>query len=309
MVTARSPRVPRMHYDWQAIEAAVLLLAEELRKKATPGHVRVYGVPRGGCLPAVLVARHLGLPMTINPSPTDTIVVDDLIDSGATLGPYVEAGYLCGALYRKESSPTLGAAVGAVAKDAWLVMPWEIGSEDHGPEENVRRLLQHIGEDPTREGLLDTPKRVVKALTEMTAGYLLDPAQVLGTTFGDTCDEMIVVSPIEFTSTCEHHLLPFTGTATVGYVPGDRVVGLSKLPRLVDLFAHRLQIQERMTNQIADAIEEHLRPRGVGVILSAHHTCMSCRGVRKQGTQMTTSALRGYMKDDPKARAEFLAFR
>lgn len=296
--------------DWTTIVEACDRLASMLDTWRTPAHTRVYGVPRGGMLPAALIAQRLGLPMTSSPSPHDTLIIDDLIDGGSTLGPWVEQGYTCAVLYRKASSPTLPPTlVGQVLEDGWVVFPWEVGTEDHGPEENVRRLLQHIGEDPSREGLVDTPKRVVKALTEMTAGYRLDPAEVLGTTFSDTCDEMIVVSPIEFTSMCEHHMLPFTGRATVGYVPAERVVGLSKLPRLVDLFAHRLQIQERMTNQIADAIEEHLRPRGVGVILSAHHTCMSCRGVRKQGTQMTTSALRGYMKDDPKARAEFLAFR
>lgn len=175
-------------------------------------------------------------------------------------------------------------------------------------EEAVRVLLRSIGEDPDRPGLIDTPRRVVAALAEMTAGMVLDPAEYLERTFDEPCDEMVVVTGIDFTSLCEHHLLPFSGTAAIGYVPRDKVVGLSKLPRVVDLYARRLQVQERMTKQIADAITKHLDPRGVGVVLSARHSCMGCRGVRKPNALMTTSALTGFMKDDDKARAEFLRF-
>jgi GTP cyclohydrolase I len=174
-------------------------------------------------------------------------------------------------------------------------------------EEAVGALLAFVGEDPGREGLQATPRRVCGALAEMTAGAGVDIAALLGATFGDVAyDEMIVVQDIEFVSLCEHHLLPFTGTATVGYVPRDRVVGISKLARLVDAFARRLQIQERMTSDIAGAIAEHLDPLGVGVVVRAEHSCMACRGVRKRAP-LITSAMLGVFRDVGEARAEFLA--
>lgn len=171
----------------------------------------------------------------------------------------------------------------------------------------VRGLLDFIGEDPDRPGLVETPRRVLAALIEMTAGYADDPSKILGTFFEDDTDEMIVVSGIEFTSLCEHHLLPFVGTATVGYIPQGRVVGLSKIPRLVECYARRLQMQERMTRQIADALNEHASPLGVGVVVNAHHSCMGCRGVRKPAARMITSAMLGAMRTVPEARAELLA--
>jgi GTP cyclohydrolase I len=194
-----------------------------------------------------------------------------------------------------------------VTANAWLTFPWE--GDEAPAEDAVVRLLEAIGEDPTRAGLLDTPARVVKALGELTAGMSEDPATILARTFDDVpADEMIVVRGVEFTSLCEHHVLPFTGLAHVGYIPnGHRVVGLSKLARLVDCFARRLQVQERMTAQIANAIDEHLDAVGVGVVVQARHACMGCRGVRKPGAEMVTSALLGAMRDQPAARAEFLA--
>lgn len=174
-------------------------------------------------------------------------------------------------------------------------------------EAGVALLLTHIGEDRGRPGLIDTPARVVRAMLEMTDGYLIDPGELLATTFDEPCDEMVVVRGVAFTSLCEHHLLPFVGTAAVGYLPASaRVVGLSKLARLVDCFAHRLQVQERMTEQIASAIDEVLEPLGAGVVVEARHSCMGCRGPRKPEAVMVTSAMRGAFKDVPAARAEFL---
>ena len=174
-------------------------------------------------------------------------------------------------------------------------------------EEGVRALLTVIGEDPSRDGLLDTPARVVKAFAEMTVGYHQDPKLILAKEFDVQCDSMIVLDQIAFTSLCEHHLLPFIGVAKVAYVPTEKIVGLSKLARLVDCYALRLQVQERLTQQIASALQEHLMPRAVGVVVKAHHQCMSCRGVRKAGASMTTSALLGDLKTDAAMRAEFLA--
>lgn len=173
------------------------------------------------------------------------------------------------------------------------------------PEQAVQRLIEHIGEDPHREGLKDTPARVAKAFREMTCGYVLNEHEVLGTTFDEASDEMIVVSDINFVSLCEHHMLPFTGTATVGYIPGERVVGLSKIGRLVEMYARRLQVQERLTRQIADAINNVLTPQGVGVVIHGNHSCMALRGIQKHAT-MTTSQMLGAFRDEHETRNEFL---
>lgn len=173
-------------------------------------------------------------------------------------------------------------------------------------EEAVVRLLTHIGEDPARDGLRDTPRWVVKALVEMTRGYQDDPADILKTAFAESHDQMIVLRGVHFTSLCEHYLLPFVGTATVGYVPGERVVGLSKLARLVECYARRLQIQERMTDQIATALMDHAGALGAGVIVRGHHSCMGCRGVRQASAEMVTSAMLGVMRDKPEARMELM---
>jgi GTP cyclohydrolase I len=178
--------------------------------------------------------------------------------------------------------------------------------ERHAAERAVRELLLYVGEDPERDGLLDTPARVARALRELTSGYEQDPAEILGTTFEESSDELITLRGISFHSTYEHHLLPFYGTATVGYLPG-RVVGISKLARLVNCFARRLQIQERLTRQIAEAVEEHLQARGVGVVISAHHLCMGCRGVMQPETEMVTSAMLGTLRENATTRGEFLS--
>jgi GTP cyclohydrolase IA len=172
-------------------------------------------------------------------------------------------------------------------------------------EAAVDTLLRLIGENPSRDGLIQTPRRVVQALREMTAGYGEDPADILSTTFEEMSDELIVLRGIEFYSICEHHLLPFYGTASVGYLPGS-VVGISKLARLVHCFARRLQIQERLTRQVAEAIQHYLGARGTAVIVRAHHLCMGCRGVKLPSTEMITSAMLGTLREDAVTRAEFL---
>lgn len=177
-----------------------------------------------------------------------------------------------------------------------------------GHEDLVRELLIAIGEDPMREGLLQTPKRVAKSWNELYAGYNQSPSEILSTVFEDgACDEVVLLKNIAFSSMCEHHMLPFVGVAHIAYLPSGKVVGLSKLARLTDCFAKRLQIQEKMTSQIADAIEEHLKPRGTAVIIEAHHQCMSCRGICKQNTIMVTSAMRGVFRNDQTARSEVLS--
>jgi GTP cyclohydrolase I len=175
-------------------------------------------------------------------------------------------------------------------------------------EAAVRELLLAIGEDPERDGLKATPRRVAKAYAETMSGLFVDPDEVLETTFDEGHDELVLVKDIALYSTCEHHLVPWHGTAAVGYIPGmdGRITGLSKLARVVDLYARRPQVQERLTSQVADAVMSRLQPRGVIVVVQAEHLCMAMRGVRKPGTTTVTSAVRGIMQTDPRTRAEAL---
>jgi GTP cyclohydrolase I len=171
----------------------------------------------------------------------------------------------------------------------------------------VQTVLRYIGEDSARDGLLETPDRFCRSLLEMTEGYSIDPEQILTTTFEGQVDEMVLLKNIEFTSLCEHHLLSFIGKAHVAYIPSQgRIVGLSKLARIVDMYAQRLQVQERMTQQIAQAIEKHLTPLGVAVVIEGVHSCMCVRGIRKHGSVMVTSAMSGEFKNSVATRNEFM---
>lgn len=182
-------------------------------------------------------------------------------------------------------------------------------SELNGHEIVVRQLIQCIGDDPEREGLKDTPKRVVRSWATLFGGYLIDPKEALSTTFTDVkCDEMVVLRNIEFYSTCEHHMLPFFGVAHIGYIPDKCVVGISKLARLLEVYARRLQIQERICTQVTSSLMEFLKPRGAGCVIQSKHLCMTCRGVEKQNSSMITSSLAGVFREDGRARDEFLSF-
>jgi GTP cyclohydrolase I len=175
-------------------------------------------------------------------------------------------------------------------------------------EAAVREILEEIGEAPDRPGLLGTPERVHRMYTELTAGYHVDPDRLLNSAIYDVgYSEMVVVKDIPFYSLCEHHLLPFFGTASVAYIPRGKVVGLSKIPRIVEMYARRLQVQERLTQEVAEFLQERLAPQGVGVVLEATHLCAVMRGVRKPGTIMTTSAVLGTFRSRDKTRAEFFA--
>jgi GTP cyclohydrolase I len=177
-------------------------------------------------------------------------------------------------------------------------------------EDAVRTLIRWAGDDPTREGLLDTPRRVAKAYREFFSGYEVDPSLVLKRTFEETdgYDEMIVLKDIRFESHCEHHMAPIIGRAHIAYLPRKRVVGISKLARLLECYAKRLQIQEKMTAQIANTLNDELQPRGVAVVIDASHHCMTTRGIHKPGTSMITSRMLGAFRTDPSTRREFLAF-
>ena len=182
------------------------------------------------------------------------------------------------------------------------------GGNARDPIENsVETMLKELGEDPTRDGLLKTPQRVAKAMRFFVKGYSQDPAEVLtGALFDVNYDEMVMVKDIDFYSLCEHHMVPFFGRVHVAYIPNGKVVGLSKIPRTVEIFARRLQVQERLTMDIAQTLEKVLKPKGVGVVVEAKHLCMMMRGVEKQNSFAITSSLRGTFESDPKTRSEFI---
>lgn len=326
---------------WQAAGKAfdyMLVRARECNYLSTDTEGRqtvvLHGIPRGGIVPMFTLREnasvyekdkrekvHVYTRCTPSQDAQEAatlglIIVDDIVDTGETIKPYLDAGCLCVALFQKESSPLRheNLIVGEIlAGNPWVKFFWEVDEADDGsPEQNVRRLLSFIGEDPKREGLVNTPKRVCRALKEMTSGYSLDAKEILATQFECASDNIVICRDIRFSSMCEHHLLPFSGTAHVGYLPGvgveGKVVGLSKLARLVDCFANRLQLQERMTSEIAEALMENIEGIcGAGVIVTAHHSCMGCRGVKKHDASMVTSSMLGRLRESPETRAEFLA--
>lgn len=265
--------------------------------------VKAYAIPRGGIPAAFAVLKFTGDKMVLVDDPEDAhVFIDDIIDSGATMERYCDQypGRPFFALIDKTEPGKF--------YNQWVVFPWESTAES-SIEDNIVRLLQFVGEDTTRGGLAETPNRVAKAWQFWCSGYAVENPADLLKVFEDGAehyDEMVIVKDIPFYSQCEHHLAPFFGTATIAYVPSGKIVGLSKLSRLIDVFARRLQVQERMTNQIADALQEALQPVGIGVIIKARHLCMESRGICKQGHYTVTSALRGVIKDLPEARAEFM---
>jgi len=269
------------HLTWSEVWARAFEL---------PEHV-YYGIPRGGAIVAGLMETH-GYQTTGLPERA-TAFVDDIIDSGATKAKWTarfpDTPFF--ALYERS--------------DNWLVFPWEVAYEADA-HDVVRRTLQLIGEDAAREGLRETPARVVRSWKDLFSGYNQSAADVLKADFeADGYDELIVCRDVQFYSTCEHHMQPFFGRAHIGYIPEKRVVGLSKLARLVEVFARRLQIQERLTEEIASALDHHLKPKGAAVVLEAQHFCMICRGVQKQTSSMVTSSLKGCFRTSPDPRTEF----
>jgi GTP cyclohydrolase IA len=294
--------------SWKEVYQRAGAVYEKMVKSWTAAQLRshppinVYGVPRGGVYAAMAVAGaacHYPGPRVhvVDNQEEANFFVDDIIDSGHTrkntTSEYDRPFF---ALYDK---------LGADKDAGWVQFPWEALNAEKGPEDAVVRLIEYAGDDPTRQGLSDTPKRVVASYAELFSGYGKAGKDVLTLFPNESYDEMIVERGIPFTSFCEHHMLPFHGTVTIGYVPDQHIVGLSKLARLVEVFARRLQVQERMTVQIHSELMEGVRPRGAGVLVQAEHMCMSCRGVNKPGVNTVTSALCPLFREGP-IREEFM---
>lgn len=265
--------------------------------------LRAYPVPRGGVPVAYALQSMVPMVLVENPAEAD-VFIDDLIDSGSTCERYCDEhpGVPFFALLDKRTDEPF--------KGQWIVFPWEVTDDgaDASGNDIIVRLLQLVGENADREGLLETPARVVKAWRHWCSGYGKDPAKLLKVfeDGGETYDQMVLVKDIPIYSHCEHHLAAIIGTASIAYIPNGKIVGLSKLSRLADMFARRLQVQERLTDQIADALFKNLEPKGVGVLIKARHLCMESRGICQQGHHTVTTALRGVIKDEPETRAEFL---
>ncbi len=274
-------------------------------------YTHIYGIPRGGTQIAVSMVNN-DRSLTIIDDPEchkvyigKILIVDDLFDSGRTAMKYIKKGFRVAAAFSKKIDvhPDVFYTK-KIPDNLWAVFPWEAENDE---EELVTRMLELIGEDPTREGLVETPKRVLKAWKHWFQGYNQNPADIMKTFEDDTSDEIVLLKDIEFYSTCEHHLAPFLGKAHIAYIPDGKILGASKLARLLDIYARRLQIQERIAQQVVNAIEEYLKPKGAACYIEAKHLCISSRGVEKQNSVFVTSALTGCFKDNPAARAEFFS--
>ena len=288
------------------ITTRTLDLSRAILATSKKDHYRIYGVPKGGIPVAYMLSNMLGSSVVESPEDAD-IIVDDLVDSGATKERYQKKfpNTPFYALYTK----------GLNIENDWIQFPWEVGENDtdSSADDIPTRLLQYIGEDVNRGGLLETPKRYLKAWREITTGYNIDPKSVLKV-FEDGASDygnnMVLVKNIDIYSVCEHHLLPFFGTANVAYIPNieePKIIGLSKIHRLCEVFSRRLQVQERLTTQIANILEEELNPLGVAVSLSCRHMCVEMRGIKSAGTHTVTSSMKGVFLDNKNnARSEFL---
>ena len=282
---------------WQDIDEIVDKKVKDYMK-VFHKHKYVYGVPTGGIPVAILFAKGTGLELieTLdNYIPDEVLIVDDIIDSGKTRAYYLEYCFI--SLWNKE-------------KDGgeWIEFPWERMKNQSPAEDSVVRMLEYIGENPKRNGLLETPKRVVRAWDYIFSGYKTDVASLMKT-FEDAdydYNQIVLLKDIEIFSMCEHHALPFSGRASVAYIPNKKVIGVSKLARIVDAYSKRLQIQERLGEQVTGALMEYLQPQGAACIIEAKHLCMQMRGVEKQHSTMVTSSLKGVFLDDSKAREELM---
>jgi GTP cyclohydrolase I len=270
----------------------------------------MYPVPDGG-IPAAQLVESQGPALLITEHLNDAhVYVDDIIDSGSTRKQFREQSTGNPRYIIPDDRPFYALVDKQGADKEWLgewvSFPWERMQRKDGPQDNIKRLLQFIGEDPWRPGLLETPDRVVASFKEIYGGYKANPEELVKT-FESDCDEMVVLQGIEFYSTCEHHMMPFFGTADIAYIPSGKVLGVSKLARLLEVYSRRLQIQERLTTKITSWLDANLKPLGSACRLTAQHLCMTARGVGKQHSTMVTSSLTGVFRERPEVRQEFFS--
>ncbi len=305
----------KVHLSWGHVQDLlnpivdhVLLLHKEKYPEQRSMPIYITGVPRGGVYVALLLCSRLqehGVVALMDPAAVGTstpfIIVDDIIDSGATQERYEKLwpGIPFRALVHEGNHEK-------VFGKKWIVFPWEEIADEQGPEHNITRIMEYIGDDPSREGLVETPKRVIRSFDTLYGGYNQKPQDIMKVFKEDTCDELVLLKNIEFYSTCEHHMLPFFGKAHIAYVPDGKVLGVSKLARLLEIYARRLQIQERIGEQVTNALMEYLNPKGAACILEATHFCMTSRGVQKQNSVMCTSSLEGVFRTNQETRNELL---
>ena len=279
------------------------VLADEITK-CCPFYQGIYPVLRGGAVPASILSQLTGIPI-VDYLNEHVLVVDDVVDSGATRLKYKK--YDFASLHVKSTTPKEALPTfSAQQLDGWLAYWWEGGENGVEVQEHVTRLLEYIGEDLKREGLQETPARVVKSYKELFRGYSENPKEIVKTFESDGYDQIVLLRDIELYSMCEHHMLPFVGRAHVAYIPGGRVIGISKLARLVDCFARRLQIQERIGEQVTEILMTELKAQGAACIIEADHFCIRMRGVGKQHSTMVTSSMKGVFLNTPAARAELM---
>lgn len=281
-----------IEYTPRDFDTDTIILAEKITKNGK-WYKSIYPVPRGGVPVAVRLSSLLGIPVDPKALYHDTLVVDDIVDSGKTRCKFEDYDFAC--LHMKKYTPAVFANPTYYVNiiDDWVEYWWESMSMERPAEDAVTRLIESIGEDPNREGLRETPKRVIKSYEELFAGYKQDPKDVFKTFEDEQVGGLVYLKEIEFYSTCEHHLLPFAGEAFVAYIPNGPVIGVSKLARLLDIFSRRLQIQERIAEQVTGALMDNLNPLGAACLLEARHFCIMCRGVKKQHSIMGYSSLRG----------------
>ncbi len=301
-------------YTFQEFEEDIMSIATWVKNKEASGGITfkgVHGVPQGGVIPAVFLAAELGLPFVpeLDPNHPDflqILVIDDVMDSGATKLKYeLHSLFVC--LHVKEGCDfSADYSPHEVWKGGWVDYWWEKSGSGGNIMSPLTRPLQYIEGTASREGLKDTPKRVIESWKTLYGGYEQDPADVM-TVFEEGYDQMVVLGPIEMYSMCEHHMLPFFGQCYIAYIPNGKVIGISKLARLMEIFSRRLQIQERIGDQITDALMEHLEPKGAACLIQAKHFCMVARGVGKQNAVMTTNSLRGCFLEEPACREEFMS--
>lgn len=282
----------KKHISWEQVQNRINGILIERGTK-------VYGVPKGGMIVASILKEYFCDEITLVFNPAEaTLIVDDIVDSGKTRDQYIT-----------KYPDTEFFALYEAHPDYWMVFPWESDhpAGEESVEDNIVRILEYLGENPNREGLLDTPKRVVKSWKELYAGYNKDPKDLLTVFDSDGYDQIVLLKDIEMHSQCEHHMLPFYGKAHVAYIPDKKVIGISKLARLVDMYSRRLQIQERIGEQVTDALMKHLKPKGAACVIEARHMCMCARGVGKQHSIMSTSSIKGVFMEKAHAKQELMA--